>query len=180
MEAWKEKRKNAANCQIQADGFYFPKGYYFKQGMLKRQKSLPFHQIREIRVNTHPITAITHSKEVIFLKGLKREDIYDWENKQQIPLIAPQDNWALICDEFLDTEYSPEEQARTLERLAEKGIGEAEVAQIRKRLKTRMLIRTYVSWEWMYYGQFEVLTELWPLNQKKYKWTMDVALRKKE
>ena len=67
-----------------------------------------------------------------------------------------------------------------IQKLEESGIPKYEQFAIKKRLKFRFLIRTMTTWEWIYYGQYDVLTELWPLTREKYWWTMDVALRKNE
>ena len=172
-----EKKNESTNCVIQADGFFFPKGYYFKQGYLKNQQLLPFTQIQEIRINTFPRSLVTRKKEVIFLKGLERDQLEKLAYEKGIKVTEPLDIWSLICDEFLDTEFSEEAQQKTRERLSEIGISEEELMQIRKKLRTSMLLRTSVSWEWVYYGQFDVLQELWPLTEKKYWWTMEIALR---
>ncbi len=90
------------------------------------------------------------------------------------------DNWSLLCEEFLDTELSEAEQLANIETLEKAGIPKHEQLAIKKRLKFRFLITTMATWEWIYYGQYDVLSELWPLTQEKYWWTMDVALRKNE
>ncbi|MEM6262929.1 MAG: hypothetical protein AAGI38_10510 [Bacteroidota bacterium] len=172
-----QKSREAHTCKVKRDCFYFPRGYYFKYGFLKNRRDLPFEVITEIRTNTFPFTAVVEGREVIFLRGLKTKDLAPLKQKGKIPFTRPTDNWELICEEFLDTGYDESHQQRTLDVLYKNGIPPEEVAQIRKRLRVRMLIRTYAGWEWMYYGQQEVLNELWPLNQKKYWWTMDIALR---
>lgn len=42
-----------------------------------------------------------------------------------------------------------------------------------------MLLRTYASWEWVYYGHYDVLNEFRPLNEREYWWTMEIALKRK-
>lgn len=180
---WIDKRRKKkiedSNCIIEDDYFYFPKGYYFKYGFLKDQKKLPFINVNEIRTNTFPISAKINGNEIVFLRGLKKTDLDNFMSKTDIPLVKPQDNWALICEEFLDTEFEEERKEITLILLEQSGIERIESRQIRKRLKIRMLLRTVAFWEWIYYGQYDVLIELWPLNEKKYWWTMDIALRNK-
>lgn len=173
----KQKKITSSNCEIKPEGFYFPQGYYFKQGCLKNRPLLPFSEIKEIRINTFPITAVTHQKEVIFLPGLQQEEVEKLAFEKNLKLVEPVDIWSLICDEFLDTEFSEEEKARCRKLLEEQGISPTELEQIRKKIKTKMLLLTAVSWEWMYYGQYDVLLELRPLTEKKYWWTMDIALR---
>lgn len=186
QEKWEnwtdELRRNRiknSNCVLKENSFYFPRGYYFGHGILKNRKELPFEICTEIRTNTFPITAITNENEVIFLRGLSETDIINLNKSNILNLTAPIDIWEHICEEFLDTEFDSETKLRTLELLNENGISNSEVNEIRKRLRLGMLIRTYASWEWQYYGQFDVLHELWPLTEKKYWWTMDIALRNK-
>ena len=172
-----QKRKERSNCILKDDHVFFPKGYYFRYGFMKGKRQLPYDLIEEIRVNTQPITAKVDGNELIFLKGLKREEVVSKAEQKNIPIKCPIDNWSLICDEFLDTEFTPEQQERTLSILEQNSISRAEVNKIRKRLRWRMLLRTYVSWEWVYYGQHDVLSELFPLTKKKYWWAMEIALR---
>ena len=171
-----QKKRDSFKCQITKDHFYFPKGYYFKHASIGKSKQLPFWKVNEIRINTIPPSAQINDNELIFLSGLSEKDLQPLKSK--IPFSSPQDNWYLICDEFLDTEYSTDQQQMAMKRLAENNILEDEVLAIRKKIAFRMLIRTYVTWEWLYYGQWDVLKELWPINAKKYWWTMDVDLRK--
>jgi len=177
IEQRNQKKITSSNCVIKAEGFYFPKGYYFKKGCLKNRSLLPFTEIKEIRINTFPIAAITHQREVIFLPGLQQEEVEKLGFEKKLRLVEPVDIWSLICDEFLDTEFSEEEKERCRKLLEEQGISPEELVQIRKKIKTKMLLLTAVSCEWMYYGQYDVLLELRPLTEKKYWWTMDIALR---
>ena len=174
LDAWTANRRLSFQCVIRDDHLLFPKGYYFKHGCLKDQNTLPFEWIDEIRINTFPPTAVVKGQEIIFLRGLTKEDLAPI---QGIPFTEPLDHWTLICDEFLDTEFDEEYKARALTQLEQAGIPETEVLAIRKRLRLRMLMRTYATWEWIYYGQWDVMSELWPMTAKKYWWTMDVALR---
>lgn len=102
------------------------------------------------------------------------------KKKSNISLTTPVDNWSLLCDEFLDTEFSETQKENVIQLLKENGIDKDEVYQIRKRISSRMLFRTFFSWEWIYYGQFDVLKQLWPMSYKKYWWTMEIALRNKK
>lgn len=174
---WIVKKRASIHCQIKKDHFYFPKGYYFKHSSLKKAKHLPFAIINEVRTNTHPPTVVIHSNEVIFLHGLTKEHLPPLKNR--IPFTQPQDHWALICHAFLDTEHSEESKQFYLNQLASSGISETEVRKTRKKIEVQMLIRTSVTWEWLYYGQWDVMHELWPMTKNKYWWTMELALRQK-
>ena len=177
LDEYRKSSVKSSNCVLQETSFYFPKGYYFRYGFLKNRKELPFELCSEIRTNTFPITAVIHTNEVIFLRGLSTSDLTKLKQSEKLKQTSPTDNWELLCEEFLDTEFSLDMQQRTLDLLNENGISYRETKKIRKRLRLRMLIRTSVSWEWQYYGHFDVLHELWPVTKKKYWWTMDIALR---
>lgn len=172
-----ESKRRSFHCEIKQDHFVFPKGYYFKHSSLGKSRQLYFKDINEIRQNTIPSCALINQNELIFLVGLTDEDLLPLASK--IPFVKRQDNWGLICDEFLDTEYSEKQKQVTLNKLIESGISALEVKDIQKKIRFRMLVKTYFTWEWLYYGQWDVLKEMWPLTHKKYWWTMDVALRKK-
>ena len=175
----KRFRRKKFNCRIESDHFYFPNGYYFRPSSLKREKKLPYLKIQEIRINTHPVSALINNNELIFLLGIESEDILS-NDKLSMKAKQRNDNWSLLCEEFLDTELSETERIANIQKLEESGIPKDEQFAIKKRLKFRFLIRTMATWEWIYYGQYDVLNELWPLTREKYWWTMDVALRKKE
>jgi len=164
-------------CKIESDHFNFPKGYYYKHSSINDKKKLYYEEIEEIRI-TYPPCAKINGKELIFLLGLTGEEIIDVSNKNNIPIAQVQDNWYLICEEYLDTEFDPEHKEETLVKLEQSKISKDEVRLIRKRFSKRMLITTMFSMEWVYYGQFDILEHICPLTSKKYWWTMEIALRK--
>ncbi len=170
-------RKKKRNCQIKANHFLFPQGYIFNHGFLKRRKTLPFKKIDEIWTNTYPIVAKINDNELIFLIGITTEKLIPLAETQKIPLATPQDNWALLTEEFLDTEYSLQHQTQTISQLQSVGISEEEVKRIRKSISFMMRTHAAISWEWQYYGQYDVLRQFFPLKKKTYWWTMEIALR---
>lgn len=181
LDAWsqqhRQKQIKKTYCQIREDHFYFPKGYYFKQGFLKGKKELPYDAIEEIRTNTFPISAKIENNELIFLYGLEKKLIEEVAKTNRIKTVNPQDNWYLLLEEFLDTEFESDHQELTLEKLNAVGINNNEVLKIRTRFKTRMLITTLFSLEWIYYGHFDILKQIFPLTKEKYWWTMEIALK---
>lgn len=183
--SWKEdqyyewianRRKRQFFCRIRDDHFDFGKGYFFRHSTLYRTRKLDFSAVQEIRINTAPITALINDNELIFLWDIEQDDILSHPVLSE-KAIKKTDNWSLLLDEFLDTEFPRSAKRYNRKKLVEAGISEEEQKAIQKRLKFRFLVRTMVSWEWVYYGHYEVLCELWPLTAKKYWWTMDIALR---
>jgi hypothetical protein len=179
VERKTKQRIESKQCVLKNDYIHFPRGYYFRQGYLEKSNNLHYAVIDELRINTVPISAKINNNEIIFLPGPDKNECIEFAKNNNIPVTEPQDNWSLICEEFLDTEFGEVVKESTIRQLEQGGIGRAEVSTIRKRISFKMLMRTYASWEWIYYGQYDVLSELWPLTKKKYWWTMDIALRKK-
>lgn len=170
------RQREAGNCVVETDHFYFPKGYYFRYGYLKNRKKLDYALIDEIRLGTFMITAKINGNELIFLRGASEEDVVRFAARYSIPACKRQDNWFLICDEFLDNEIDALDRGRITRLLLQAGISLVEQKQIKKRVAFAMLVRTYFTWEWIYYGQYDVLLAMW-LTESKYWWAMDIALR---
>lgn len=176
----KEKKTKAEYCKFQNEVIFFPKGYCFNQGYLSSRKELSYKLVDEIRINTNPISAKINGNEIVFLLGAEKSECERIARIYNIPIVSPTDNWALICDEFLDTEEEDKFRKMTLESLEKVGIQEKEVKEIRKRISWRMIVNTSLTLEWVYYGQYDLLIQLFPLNKEKYWWTMEIALRNKE
>lgn len=181
LDKWLEKRikkkRESTYCVFGGDHILFPGGYYFRHGFMKGKNSLPYSFIQEIRINTFPACAKINGNELIFLFGQNKEKIIEMAKLKNIPLTEPQDNWSFLCEEFLDTEVNEDEKEMIAKRLEEVGIGREEAEEIKSKIKFRMLMYTYFSLEWEYYGQYDVMTQLAPLSEKKYWWTMEIALR---
>jgi len=175
-----EEDRQAGFCYFGPEVILFPKGYYFNHGYLKNKNELSYASIDEIRINTHPVSAKINGNEIVFLCGAEREDCEKMATAQNIPTTEPTDNWSLICDEFLDVELNQDYVERIMAELIKAGISEEETKAIRKTIRWRMEAKTYFSWEWIYYGQFDVLEVLYPLRENKYWWTMEIALRDSE
>lgn len=170
------RRRAPVDCVVDDDHIYFPKGYYFRYGYLAGRKRLEYGVIDEIRLGTFMITAKINGNELIFLRGAKQEDIVRFAARYSIPAGKHQDNWSLICDEYLDTEIDALDRGRITRLLLQAGISLSEQRQIKKRVAFAMLVRTYFTLEWVYYGQYDVLLSIY-LTERKYWWTMDIALR---
>ena len=176
-DAWLNQRMADRLCRIEPDGFYFKHGYDFRYGAMARRKLLPYGKVQEIRLNTWPPTALVNGNELIFLTGLKREEVATVAEQHGIRTCEPLDIWELIGEEFLDTEFEEAEKRHTLQRISEAGVPEQEVFAIRKRLRWWMLPWGMYSMEWIYCGQYDMLRCLWPMRAKTYWWSMEISLR---
>lgn len=181
IEAYKRKKQEAyileRNCMITDCSFHFKKGYYFKYGYLKNKKDLLFSDVNEIWINTLPIVAIVNKREVIFLRGIREEDFNYVEGLANIPLIEVQDNWSLLCHQYLDTEFDQKYKEKSLSELINAGFTHQEIKNIKKKLARRVNLLPYMSEDLVLDAHYDVLTNFPFLDEKTYWWSMMIALR---
>jgi len=92
----------------------------------------------------------------------EKEALAQWCAEHDIASNRRYDAWSDLLDPFLDTEFSPEDRQRTLDRLAAAGLDVRTVAALRGRVEKPMINVTVWSWEWIYYGLHDVLRAMQP------------------
>jgi len=172
-----ELQRKLSFCKFHENHVFFPKGYYFKHGYLKDAKELPYTMMEEIRINTFPPCAKINGNELIYFPGKNKAELEALARQKDIPISTAQDNWSLICEDYLDSEPDDYLRSRIDSQLADAGFSSEELRKIRRKIGWRMLALTYVSLEWVYYGHYDVLQQLRPMRSKTYWWTMEIALR---
>lgn len=121
--------------------------------------------------------------ELLFVPAPRQEELRRFAARNGIPIRRRFDARMFILEPFLDTEFDEIQKEKTLAALEAHGVGRSEVKQIRMRVGRRMLWYTTMTWEWVYYGLFDVLTVMQPLlsgrasYRRFYSEAMEVALR---
>jgi len=87
------------------------------------------------------------------------------------------DAWSALCEPFLDTELTAEQDQGLLRALQEHGFTESEVASIRKEIRFSMLAMTMATWEWQHYGLDDVRRARFLGGEKWMLWTSEIACR---
>lgn len=113
--------------------------------------------IAEVDLEGAPPAVLTTEGEWLFLPASQREELGAFVERHGLRVVQREDVWMLLLEPFLDTEFSEEIQAKTMQRLAALGLSASEVARIRGQVERQMLTYTAITWEWMYYGLFDVL-----------------------
>ncbi len=116
----------------------------------------------EVCVGWAPPAVRTRSGEFLFVPAPQAPELAAFATKHRLPFVRRADVWAALLEPFLDTQHSPEFEQGTLRFLSEQGLTEEEVAGLRNRVGARMLSLTAVTWEWVYYGLFDVLEAMRP------------------
>ena len=75
------------------------------------------------------------------------------------------DTLALLCEPFLDTEFTPEDALRSGKMLNTLGFSDTDVATLRDTLREPMLSHNALWWEWVHLGYSDVLSA-WPGSQE--------------
>lgn len=125
---------------------------------------VPASDIGEVCVAWWPPTVRTRSGEYVFVPAARARPLADLATAHDIPFVQRIDVWSLVLEEFLDTEFTPEQQERTLVALEDNGVTRAETMRWRKLVGKRMLWLTVCTWEWVYYGIYDVLTAMRPFT----------------
>jgi predicted metal-dependent HD superfamily phosphohydrolase len=95
----------------------------------------------------------------------------------RVPMTERFDAWSALCEPFLDTELSADQEQALLRALQEHGFTESDVASIRQEIRASMLAMTMATWEWQHYGLEDVRRAHLFGNQKWLRWTSEIACR---
>jgi len=123
-------------------------------------------------------------EELIFVSAVHKDRLKQFADQNEIPIISRIDLWDAILEPFLDTEFSQEQQQRTLDKLAEFGLDENKVDSWRDKVKEAMVLYNFGTglWDWVHLGQWDLLTaHMGSLNEDEFGnlyWdSMELALR---
>ena len=97
------------------------------------------------------------SGEVLFVPAAQRAELESAVQEHALTVSRRVDVWSLILEPFLDTEFDPDRQERTLVQLEQNGVPREEVHALRRSLQTRMLRYNSVHWEWVHLGLADAL-----------------------
>ncbi len=177
-ENWEKTQKGLATVMVKFtdNTILFPNGYHFRHSSIYKERMVPAHRINEVMLNTYPQSIVIDDREVIFMDGERNDSLSNFAKRNKIPVSCRVDIWSYILEPFLDTELEADEQVRIIEVLAENGILSDEAEAIRSGCKLSMLLNTYFTMEWVYYGHYHYLKQT-TISEKKYWESMEVALR---
>src|SRR5262245_21050827 len=142
---------------------------------------VPRSSIIEVNLEADPLT-VRIERELLLVTVEHAEALTRFVQERSIPNAERYDIWERILAPFLDTEFSQSELKTFENELGQFGIGANEIATARDLVRRKMLWRTLRSWNWQYYGLFDVLMTMQPrffgqrLFSVFYWYAMSVAL----
>lgn len=132
--------------------------YPFPPASIYPQGRIECSDIRDVDPSTGPLEIRTRNGETLFVSAEQSDAFHDWITKSQLPVVRRVDSWHLILEPFLDTEFTLDDQERTLVALGRIGIPRTEVMRIRDSIGSSMLAYNGIHWDWVHLGLFDVLT----------------------
>jgi len=158
----------------------FEKHYWFGKATVNKSPMVKAEQINEAILLSSLVSIVINSNEVIFLNDGHTDELRAFAERNNIPVSERTDVWSLILNPFLDTSYDNEEKEREFEFefLEQEGFSRKELKSLRCRVSFSMYNRTFATWEWMYYGHWDVLRSHYTFPWKNFYWeSMEIALR---
>ncbi|MHA7057841.1 DUF7079 family protein [Aquimarina sp. M1] len=151
----------------------------------------PTKLIKATEINTICIDVGTlkiHLKnDIVLMSADKKEALKIFAERNNIPLSEYCWNWDWILEPYLDTEFTKENDALTMDRLLQNGFEETEVYNIRNEVKKQMHKYNFdtMLWEWCSLSLFDVLSAMRAkYNQEKfrnfYKHAIEIEKRTKK
>lgn len=164
------------------DNYIEFKQYEFQVSSVRENAKITADLINEVNLNTSPPSIIINHNEVLFIEGRYKKKFIEFVKHNKLKVENRFDIWEALNEVFLDTEFTPQHQERTIQQLELNGLTRAEIEEIRAKIKELMSGWGSVAWEWNYLGHYDLL-----LNKKQsylllfpkdfYWWTMEIALR---
>jgi hypothetical protein len=141
------------------DGILIAK-YPFPSASIYPHGRITCASIRDVDPTAGPLEIRTRHGETLFVSAEQSDSFQDWIVKVQLPIVRRVDVWHLILEPFIDTEFTTEEQERTLLALGSLGIPRNEVTRIRCSVEHAMLAYNSIFWDWVHLGLYDVLTAM--------------------
>ena len=86
--------------------------------------------------------------------------IATWAERSGVPHTSRPDPIDLLCEPFLDTQFTAEDDRRTLACLKDLGFSAREVRSLRRRLRDPMCAYNSLVWSWTHLGYTDVVAAL--------------------
>lgn len=145
---------------FQSDYIEF-RNYPFKPAWVYSNPIVYSNEIVEVISNYCPPAIKITNGEIIFVPRNQNNEqkLNNFAGRNNIKKVERLENWALICDEFLDTQFSVDDRERAYNLLELSGIDRNRCDSLRERLSKRMHAYNILSglWEWVYLGLYDVL-----------------------
>ena len=144
------------------------KNYPFKPSFVSKKRKINANEIICIYLNSSPPT-IGVENDLIFISKEYEKELEEFARRNKIPIRERNTNWSYITEPYLDTEFTEEQQRRSIELLSRRGITPGELNELRRQIAQPMLKYNSFLWEWINLGLSDVLSAMRKkLNSKEF------------
>lgn len=156
------------SATFDSDGITFTE-YPFPPASVYPNGRLSYAAIRDVDPSFPPEVR-TLRGETLFISAAEVEALRAAIGAAGLTIVERVPVWELLLEPFLDTEFSLEEQERTLAMLKSVGLAQEEVAKLRESVGSAMLAFNAVHWDWVHLGHSDLLEATrWPVTWKGIK-----------
>lgn len=161
------------------------KKYPFEPSIVYVEKIIKASEINSICYDSFP-PMIRINDEVIFITREYMNDLKEFTKVNNLKTFKETNNWNMLLEPYLDTEYTKECDIRMTKLLNENGITTKEINKIRNEVEKQMYKYNFdtMLWDWCNLGLNDVLCAMRVKYNKKnyqdfYKRAMEIELRQK-
>ena len=148
--------RETARVQFAVDGLTYS-DYPFPPSAAHGGRLIPWATVRDADPASFPPEIRLHTGETLVVNALQRDELATELALRGVRIVARPDVWGWLLEPYLDTEFSPSDQARTLEHLTAAGIARGEVDRIRREVGGFVLAYNALQWEWIHLGLSDLL-----------------------
>lgn len=156
--------------------------YPFTPSIAYGDKTFMASDIKNIDFESAP-PMLQIGSELIFISAEHKDRLKQFSTQNNISIIQHPPIWNWILEPFLDTEFTSEHESRLNNLLAQYGLAETEILNIRTKVKAQMVKYNFdtMLWNWTDLGAIDVLFAMRPKLSDTdfknfYKEVMKVAL----
>ncbi|HEX5541715.1 MAG TPA: hypothetical protein VFX60_09145 [Micromonospora sp.] len=143
-------------------------------------RNIPWSRVWDADPGESPPQLRLVDGRTVFISAEYREELATAVSDAGVPVVERYDVWGDLLQPFLDTDYDIWRE-ECEQRLRSWGFSDQETRRIRQRVRKRMLALTLATWEWISYGQSDLLLATCPTPDPSYRrfraWTDVVADR---
>lgn len=143
--------------RVEPEALHFVR-YPFWPASVRKRPAVPAERFTGWNPRTSPPSLILDTGEVLFVPTASQAEVHAWALTEGLRTLDGLDVWALLLEPFLDTEFTPQHEGRTLSLLEAEGFPPEQVRAWRSRVGPKMLLANSLWWEWGHLGQYDMLT----------------------
>jgi len=135
------------------------KNYPFKPSIAYPKRTFTASEINSIYLDASP-HYFKVKNDLIFITVENKNKLEEFAKRNKIPPSETPQNWELLLEPFLDTQFDDKDKKRTNELLKKNNIYKDEVTALRNEVASQMYKYNAKLWDWCSLGLSDVLSAM--------------------